>query len=372
MNNPNSQTDKMSSAGLLLVKIYIATALLVWKVIGFLIAGAEGFSSAFSASPMSLAIGGGYVLAVGILLAHAFLQFKRRQYQGITGTLVFAGLGMLFLMLGADLSFDSVSFIGSLIGLGMIGLTAYYSWKGMRYFKSRAFLYWFWGYLITLAAEIGMRFGYAAGPLPPGAVEHAGWFWNLVQNAGLSSLHAEWFLELYWLGQIVAGVLIAAGMILLVRQSGPEGSQPLSVNTARYVALGVLFMLLGIYPSLAFFESPGFVTTCVVNAVMLWYALSACRRPNGTCFALWAWAAGVTLLLTVSSLFHRAWEYPPRGSDLMILKLTVMGGLVAGFLRVSGLMVALRQPPAAKLPDEPKSETVSKVIKGSVNGIVIF
>lgn len=361
MKNPAAKSDKMISPVLRLVKIYIATALVVWKAVGFYIAGTEGLFSPFSASPLSLAIGGGYVFAVGILVAHAFRQFRRRQYLGITGTLLFSGLGLLFLVLGADLSFDSVSFVGSMVGLGMIGLTSYYSWKGLRFFKSRAFLYWSWGYSITLACEFGMTFGYAAGTPAPGAVGHAGWFWNLAQNAGLHNLHGEWFLELYWLGQIVAGVLIAAGMILLVRQSGPEGSQPLPVNTARYVALGVLFMLLGVYPSLAFFESPGFVTTCAVNAVMLRYALPARRRLHGTCFELWAWASGVTLLLTVGSQFHRAWEYPPRGADLMILKLTVMGGLVAGFLRVAGLMVALRQPRAAKSSDEPKGETLAEV-----------
>jgi hypothetical protein len=183
-----------------------------------------------------------------------------------------------------------------------------------------------------------------------------------VQDFFWSAQHAEWLLELYWLGHIVSSVLIAAGMILLVRQSGPEGSRPLSINTAKYVAVGVLFMLIGLRPSLDYSGSPGFVTTCVVNAVMLGYALSGCRGPKSLCFALWAWASGVALLLTVGSQFHPILGYPQSELDQVILELMVLGGLVAGILWVVGLMLALRQLPAVELPEESRTETIPKVI----------
>ena len=242
MNNPSLKSNKMTGLSLRLVKIYIATALVVWKWTGFYIAGAEGLNLSFTASPLSLAIGAGYVVGVLILLGHAFVQFKSKRYEGLTQTLLFAGLGLLCLLLGADLSSDAMSSAESFIILGLNGLMAYYSWKGMRYFKSRAFLYWFWGYAISLALEIGLRLSYEAGPPLPGAAGDAGWFWSLLQNAGLNALRAEWFLELYWLGQIVASVLIAAGMILLARAPEREAGEPVPVNTAKYVALGVLFI----------------------------------------------------------------------------------------------------------------------------------
>jgi HEAT repeat protein len=270
-------------------------------------------------------------------------------------------LGLLCLMLGADISSDAMSSAGAFITLGLSGLMVYYSWKGMRYFKSRAFLYWLWGYAASLTVEIGMRFGYAAGPPLPGAIAHTGWFWNLVQNAGLSSLHAEWFLELYWLVQIVAGVLIAAGIILLARTPEPESGQAVPVNTAKYVALGVLLMLIGIYPSLRFFESPGFLPTCATNGVILAYAVSGFRRGKGVWFSLWAWASGVALLLAAGSQFHRTWEYPPRESDRIVMGLMVAGELVAGLLRLVGLMLALRQLPGNTSDDGSKTETAPKL-----------
>jgi hypothetical protein len=188
-----------------------------------------------------------------------------------------------------------------------------------------------------------MKLNSEAGMSVTGGMAHAGWYETLAQNFGSMALRTEWFLEFFWLGHIVSSVLIAVGMILLVRQWGPESFQPLSVNIAKYVALGILFMLLGLYFSLAYFESPGFVTSCVANTVMLWCSWSACRRQKGLCFAFWALSCGITLLLTIGGQLHHTWVYPPRESDRIISELLVSGRLVAGMMWLTGLMLALRQ-----------------------------
>jgi hypothetical protein len=375
MNNSVAKVNKIIHLGLFLVKMYIATALVVWKSIGFYIAGDDGLISNFNASTWSLALGVGYVLGVVILLCHAIVQFRLKQYQGVTQTLIFAGLGLLFSLLGMDLPSLTVSFLGSLTILGLNGAMLYYSFKGLRCFKNRAFAYWLWGYSINLVSEIGTKCYTEAARHVAWNIGHAGWFqnlaqdfvwsttppdkcrvissfWNLSQDFYWSAENSEWLLEFYWLGHIVSSVLVVAGLILLVRQSGLGLSRTLSINTAKYVAFGVLFMLVGLYFSLVCFGSPGLVTTCIVNVVMLGYSLSACRRPKGLSFAFWAWASGIALLLTVGSQIHPISVFPPRLSDQIILELSVLGGLVAAILWVVGLVMALQQPAGVKLAGE--------------------
>lgn len=361
MNDTVAKSGETSGAGVRLVKIYVAVAFAVWKLSCLYIDGDDGLSLNFMSSPWSVAVGAGCVVGVSILLAHAILKFKSKQHRGLTSSLIFAVLGVLALTLGSGISSLTVSSVGSVAGLGMNALMLYYSFKGRRYFKNRAFVFWVWGFLINLIREIGMKYYIVANTPAFAGGDNPGWFWNLVQDFGMSATHAEWLLEFYWLGHIVSGVLIAAGLILLVRQPGAAVSQSLSTNTAKNVALGVLLMLISIYPSLNYFGSPGFVSTCAVNAVMLVFSLSACRRSRKLCFVFWAWASGITLLLAVGSQFHRNWGYPPRGSDPVILELMVLGGLVVGILWVIGLMLALRQLAHEKLPDEAKTETIPQV-----------
>jgi hypothetical protein len=47
--------------------------------------------------------------------------------------------------------------------------------------------------------------------------------------------------------------------------------------------------------------------------------------------------------------------------DRIFLELMVLGGVVAGILWVVGLMLALQQLPAAKLPEEPEPGAILKV-----------
>jgi len=361
MTNTDFKSNGVRSAGLRLIKFYIAVAFIVWKLSCLYIQGDAGLSSNFGASFWSLAVGWGYAIGVVILLSHAFLKLRSKQYQGLAASLIFTGFGLLFLVLGTGIPHLTVSSVGSIAGLGMNALMLYYSFKGLRHFKTRAFTLWVWGYAINLIGEIGMKFFITANTPAMVAGGNPGWFWNLVQDFGLSALHAEWLLEFYWLGHIVSGVLIAAGLILLVRQAGSKDSQPLSTNTAKYVAMGVLLMLVGIYPSLAYFGSPGLVSTCVVNVVILWFSLSARRQSKGFCFTLWACASGVTLALTVGGQFHRNWGYPPGWFDSIILEMMVLGGLIAGILWIVGLILALRQMSSAKLPDDASAEAIPEV-----------
>jgi hypothetical protein len=355
MKSTVSSTNALVQLGLRLVLVYIATAFVFWKSGCFYIYGDAGLSFTFSSSPWSTAVGAGYVAALFILAVHAALQFKSGRYQGITRTLIFGGLGLLLFTLGAGFSYTSINVLSALAGLGINALLLYCAFKGWRYFRTRAFVYWVWAFAINLVREIGIRWLTEANSSASGVTGGFGRFLVFTHLPGRSShAHSWWFPELYWLGHIVSSVLIVAGVILLIGQLRSSGRRAQSPNTAKYAAAGVLLMLVGIYPSLAYFGSPGIVTTFLATAVMLWCSVLAWRRWSIAGFAFWAWASGLALLVMLGGLLQHNRVYPPGGFDQTTLALIqlmsaliAMANLVAGILWVAGLMLILRYLPSA-------------------------
>jgi len=347
-----------------LVKLYMVAAFVIWKGSCVYIDDERGLFLPFTAGPGSLAVGGGYVLGLLILLGRAFGQFKAKQFKDLIGTLIFTGIGLFFLMLGTGWAGLLLNSAGFPVSLATNGLLLYFSFKGLRALKSRAFLYWTWGFAINLVREIVLNLCSAASaPVVPGRPA-VNWFWHSGLFFGASAPLAEPLLEACWLGHVVAGVLIAAGLILLVRQWGPDISRPAPINTSRQVAGGVLFLLIGIYPSLKWFGSPGVVTAVVLNAVMFGYALSAGRRRQGRCFDLWALACAITLLVTLGGTVVRARALPPGEFDLtpLFLELLTPLGWLADLLWVAGLMLALRQLAPAPSPNNTPPSAAPKIV----------
>lgn len=336
MKIPVSTANVMVRLGLHLVQIYIAIAFVCWKMACFYINGESGLSFTFSASAWSMAVGAGYVVGVVVLLGHAALQIRSGLCWDSTRTVGYSGLGLLFLLLGVSFRSPWVNEMNTQARVGINILMVYYAFKGLRYFKTRTFVYWVWAYSINLAREVGFR-----------------WI--------DTDTEAGWFLELYWLGHIVSSVLMVAGMILLVRQLRSEDGQVQSQNTAKYVSFGILFLLIGIYPSLVFYGSPGIVTTCLANGVMLIYSIIAWRRLKIAQFALWAWASGITLAVMFGGQRHRTWFYRPWEFDATILDMIDIGNLIAGIFWVAGLVLILRYLSSTAPPRETTAGRVSDI-----------
>ena len=343
MKNLENKSSQTTGLGLRLVKIYIALAFFCWKLSCLYISGPDGLSFNFASSLWSRVIEAGYAIGVLVLVGHAVVRFKSRLYKGMTQNLIFAGLGLVFWLFGSGCSFAVVNSVGMLALLGINAGMSFFAWKAWRYFRTRAMVYLFWGYAINLVREIGMRYSVEANAQVVPGLGDTSRFWMMVNDFGWSALHAEWLLEFYWLGYIVSSVLIAAGMILLLRQLRSEIPQPVSPNTAKYVAAATLFLLIGLYPSLAVFGSPDFVTAIAVNAVIFSYSAAAYWKSKADAFALWVWASGITVLLTLVRQFHRSWIYPPREFDQLLLELLTVGSLVAGLLWMAGFVLAIRQ-----------------------------
>jgi hypothetical protein len=292
-----------------------------------------------------LAVGAGYVLGVLVLLGRTCRQWNALPPQELPSMLVCAGIGLLYLMQGTGWAGVILNFAGFPIHLAINALLLLFSFLGLRIFKNRAFLYWVWGFAIHLVREIAMNlYATAIAPVPLGAAP-VNWFWHAGSYIATGPVQSVWLLEAYWLGEIVASVFMAAGLILLVHHWGPAISRPVPTSTAGLVAGGVLLLLLGIEPSFNWFGSPGGVTTVAVNAVMFGYALFAWRRGQGRCFALWALACATILLLTVGAAFNLTRHLRSAGFDVsqMLWELELLALELAGILWLAGLILALRQ-----------------------------
>jgi len=353
--------SRVARVGLRLVNIYLAVAFVIWKWASYYVDGDRGLAFNFSAGPGSEAVGAGYLLGVVILLGAALRQYQDQKDQRLTTTLIFAGIGLFYGVMGTGYFELTAGFIEAPARWGMSALMVYFSFKCLRTSKNRGFNYWVWGYAINLVREIGFKVYVAAiTPVYPGRNGSA-WFWLPEPHYGGGNPLAGWLLEVYWLGNIVASALIAAGLVLLTRQWGPEISRPPPPRTAQWVAIGILFLMLTLYPSMMVFGSPDVLATLVVNVVMLGYALYGCRRPQGRCFICWAVACTLTLLVPLAGWLHHAPAAAPNYIDQYVSQtlqeLLVLAELAASGLWVAGLWLGWRQLVPAAPPGEDKSET---------------
>jgi hypothetical protein len=291
------------------------------------------------------------VFCVVFLLADGILKFRNKKYQECVFALVFTALGILLLLVtNVQISNLLFAYIGPIVVIAMNGAMAALSFVALRRFKSRAFVYWTWGYSLSLVREIGVGISTQMNRSPYGGFDssewmgYAPWYMHQWQGHYLWNVMPNGFvLELYWLSYIVSGVLIAAGLVLLVRQSWSGGFRPTSICTAQLVAVGVLVMMMLTPQSLRLFGSPTFITALLVNALMLAYSLAGWWRPGQQYFKLWAWAAGLRLLLTIVMQPARNWGWPPAQADRVILEFMMVALLIEGFLMIVGLALALRQ-----------------------------
>ena len=319
-----------------------------------------------------------YVFCVVFLLADGVLKVRAKKYQECVSTFVFTAVGILFLLM-TDIQISELIFacIGPIVVIAMNGAMATLSFVALRRFKSRAFVYWTWGYSLSLVREIGVGISTQMNRSPYGGFDssewmgYAPWYMHQWQGHYLWNVMPNGFvLELYWLSYIVSGVLIAAGLVLLVRQSWSGGFRPTSTCTAQLVAVGVLVMMMLTPQSLRLFGSPTFITALLLNALMLAYSLAGWWRPGQQYFKLWAWAAGLRLLLTIVMQPPRNWGWPPGQPDRVVLEFMMVALLIEGFLMIVGLALALRQlQPESRVPTSDKGNVMANEVSGGASVI---
>ncbi len=363
MKNAPDVTGLLARVVLLLAKAFVVTGFVLWYMVSTQYLGETRYVYIPFQDWVRPGIGEEYhrefilpfiwicVFCVVFLLADGILKFRNKKYQECVSTLVFTALGiLLLLMTNVQISNLLFAYIGPIVVIAMNGVMAALSFVALRRFKSRAFIYWTWGYSLSFVREIGVGFSTQMNRSEYGAFDSSGWMgyasWYMHQWQGhylWNVMHNGFVLELYWLSYIISGVLIAAGLVLLVRQSWLEGFRPISTCTAQLVAVGVLVMMMLTPQSLLLFGSPTFITALLLNALMLAYSLAGWWRPGHLYFKLWAWAAGLRLLLTIVMQPPRNWGWPPGQPDRVILEFMVVALLVEGFLMIVGLALALRQ-----------------------------
>jgi hypothetical protein len=364
MKNAPDITGLLVRVALLLAKAFIVTGFVLWYMVSTQYLGETRYVYIPFQDWVRPGIGEDYyrefifpfiwicVFCVVFLLADGILKFRNKKYQECVSTLVFTALGILLLSVtNVQISNLLFAYIGPIVVIAMNGVMAVLSFVALRRFKSRAFVYWTWGYSLSFVREIGVAISTQINRSDHGGFDWSGWmgyaYWYMNQWQGhylWNVMHNGFVLELYWLSYIISGVLVAAGLVLMVRQSWSGGFRPTSACTAPLVATGILVMMMLTPQSLLLFGSPTFITAFLVNALMLGYSLAGCWRPGHQYFKLWAWAAGLRLLLTVVMQPPRNWGWPPAQPDRVILEFMVVALLIEGFLGVVGLLLVLRQP----------------------------
>ena len=175
-------------------------------------------------------------------------------------------------------------------------LIIYYALNTRRVQRIRALTFWIWGCSINLIREIGLVLcNY--WPQPLGNNENNVFrnsFWGLLYNFPMGS-----FVEFYWLGYLLTGVLYVAGVILAIQKLRAKEQFNPSPNTAMFVALGFLALLILMAISLARFESTGLLPTIAVNAVLLYFCLGGYRQFKSKAFICLASAAILTIARTI-------------------------------------------------------------------------
>src|ERR1035438_3045993 len=109
-------------------------------------------------------------------------------------------------------------------------LIIYYALNTRRVQRIRALTFWIWGCSINLIREIGLVLcNY--WPQPLGNNENNVFrnsFWGLLYNFPMGS-----FVEFYWLGYLLTGVLYVAGVILAIQKLRAKEQFKPSPNTAN-------------------------------------------------------------------------------------------------------------------------------------------
>ena len=271
-------------------KSYIIVAFAIWKLNSIFVSGDKSpFEPPFP-------IIAGYLLCVVVLSCVAGFQIGQKQNNAALRTFIFIAIGLVFL----SISFESrqifrlIAFFADIL---INGFMVIYLLCIRRSRNWRSLTFWIWACSINLAREIGLLFcNYWLPPFGNNmSTINRKDFWGLMYNFPVNN----GFMEFYWLGYLLAGVLSVAGIALAVQKFRFKEKFNPSPNTAMLVALGFTVCMVLAAISIMRLNHAEFLPTIAINATAIYFCFTGYWRFKSTAFILFAIAAILTTLRIV-------------------------------------------------------------------------
>ena len=167
-------------------------------------------------------------------------------------------------------------------------------------------------------------------------------FWGLLYNFPITS-----FIEFYWLGYLLAGVLGIAGVVLTIqKQRAKEKFNP-SPNTAMYVALGFLAAMILMAISSMRLGHAEFLPAVAINLALLYACLIGYRQFKSIAFVFLGVAAILTMarsvgLVSMDWYHNRIHDGGIYTMEQWLLELLLLGGITATLCWGAGIVSLVR------------------------------
>lgn len=155
------------------------------------------------------------------------------------------------------------------------------------------------------------------------------------------------FLDFYWLGYLLAGVLYVAGIILVIQKLQSKEPFNPSPNTAMFVALGFLTLLILLGVSFMFFRLTGFLPTIAINLAAVYFCYVGYRQIKSRSFVFLGIAAILFMVRLIGlDLFNWYHNSIHNGGineiEQWIIQLMLLGATIAIVSWGTGLILLMR------------------------------
>ncbi len=320
-----------------LCRAYIVLAYAIWKSISVFICGE---SSPFI-PPVALTVG--YLFCILVLAFVAGRQVERKENKSAIWTFIFVMVAMAFCLMNfpGSPAFRAVIFWSELLASGLV---LCYVWKARRFQRTRALTFWIWGGAINIVRETGLLLcNYWTPPLGNAGYVGRTDFWGLMYYFPASS-----FLEFYWLGFLLTGVLYVAGLVLICQRLQSKEEFKPSPNTAMYVALGFLALMILMAVSFMGLRHAELLPTVAVNLAVLYFCFLGHQKFRMNAFAFLAMAAILTLVRVVGLValdwyhnrLHNGGIY---AVEQWLIQMMLLGSVLAMVFWGMGIILIIRR-----------------------------
>jgi hypothetical protein len=320
-----------------LFKAYVVSAYIVWKFISQFISGEN---SPF-APPSTIMVG--YFLSIVVLSFVAGNQVGKKQNQAAIRTIVFIAIGFAFVLV----SFQAASILNRIVLIANIlanCLVLFYAINARRRQKMRTLTFWIWASSISLIREPGLFIcNYILPPLGNNTTNIGRTdFWGMLYNFPITS-----FLDFYWLGYLLAGVLYVAGILLTIQKLQSKEPFNPSPNTAMYVALGFLASMILMGISFMCLGRAEFLPTIAINAAVLYFCFLGYRQIKLKAFIFWGLAAILSMVRIIGlDMFDWYHNSIHNGGiytiEQWLIELLLLGGTIAIVFWSTGVILLIR------------------------------
>jgi hypothetical protein len=320
-----------------LCKVYVTAAYLVWKMSSLYV-----YQEQSPFAPPS-AVTDGYIFGIVVLSFAAGIQKWRGQNAAAMRTLIFIMIGVVFLGISFQAAFV-LNCIAVVLDLLVNGMVLCYVLNARRTEKMRALTLWAWGSSIGLVREPGRFLCNYFLPLWGNNMSNIRRtdFWGLFYNFPRTS-----FMEFYWLGYLLAGVLCIAGVVLTIQKLRTKGEFSPSPNTAMYVALGFLVAMILMAISSMRLRHAEFLPVLAINSALLYACFVGYRQFKSHAFVFLSVAAVLMMARTIGldsldwyhNSIHNGGIYTIEQS---LLGLLLLGGIVATIFWGVGIVFLVR------------------------------